>query len=161
VNGRFNLFLNFTETEAQSKRMNYAHEIDTICRRYGIADLYVFGSRGAEIAALVRGQAPGDTLPQSDVDIAVLPAKPQSFGLAERVELAIALEDLFDAPRVDLVVLTEADPFLALEAIRGELLYTDDPDRQARYELYILRRAGDLSHLKKERLRMILEEGAR
>jgi predicted nucleotidyltransferase len=141
--------------------MNDAHEIDAICRRHGIADLYVFGSRAGEIAALVRGQAIDASLPQSDVDIAVLPTRPQSFGPAERVDLAIEIEDLFDAPRVDLVVLPEADPFLALEAIRGELLYTDDPDRQARHELYILRRAGDLSHLKKERLRMILEEGAR
>jgi uncharacterized protein len=141
--------------------MNDAHEIEAICRRHGIADLYVFGSRGSEIAALVRGKSPDTTLPQADVDIAVLPAKPQSFGPAERVALTIELEDLFDAPRVDLVVLPEADPFLALEVIRGELLHTDDPDRQARHELYILRRAGDLSHLKKERLRMILEEGAK
>jgi predicted nucleotidyltransferase len=141
--------------------MNDAHEIDAICRRHGIADLYVFGSRAGEIAALVRGQAIDASLPQSDVDIAVLPTQPQSFGPAERVDLAIELEDLFDVPRVDLVVLPEADPFLALEAIRGELLYTDDHDRQARHELYILRRAGDLSHMKKERLRMILEEGAR
>jgi predicted nucleotidyltransferase len=141
--------------------MNDAHEIDAICRRYGIADLYVFGSRSSEIAALVRERPQEAKHPEADVDIAVLPTRPQSFGPAERVALTIEVEDLFDAPRVDLVVLPEADPFLALEAIRGELLYTDDPDRQARHELYILRRAGDLSHLKKERLRMILEEGAR
>ncbi len=58
------------------------------------------------------------------------------------------------------MVLAEADPFLSLEIIRGELLYTNDPDRQARHELYILRRAGDLMPFKKERMRMIMEEGA-
>jgi hypothetical protein len=71
------------------------------------------------------------------------------------------LEDLFEVGRVDLVLLPEADPYVALDVIRGELLYTRDPDRQARYELYVLRRAGDLLPFKKERMRMILEEGAR
>ena len=71
------------------------------------------------------------------------------------------MEDLFDVERVDLVLLPEADPFLALDIIRGELLYTRDPNQQARYELYVLRRAGDLLPFQKIRTRMILEEGAR
>jgi hypothetical protein len=62
---------------------------------------------------------------------------------------------------VDLVLLPEADAFLALEIIRGELLYSDDLDRQARYQLFVLRRAGDLAPFQKERIRAILEEGAR
>lgn len=62
---------------------------------------------------------------------------------------------------MDLVILQETDPFLAVEIIRGELLYTEDPDKEARYELYVLRRAGDLLPFKKERIRMIMEEGAR
>jgi hypothetical protein len=45
--------------------------------------------------------------------------------------------------------------------IRGELLHTEAPDDQAQYELYVLRRAGDLLPFKKERMRMILEEGGR
>ena len=90
-----------------------------------------------------------------------MPVNLSQFGLAERISLAIELEDRFDVPRVDLIILPEADPYLALEVIRGELLYTDDPDRQARHELYILRRAGDLMPFKKQRMRMILEEGAR
>jgi hypothetical protein len=78
-----------------------------------------------------------------------------------RVRFTMELEDLFEVGRVDLVLLPEADPYVALDVIRGELLYTQDPDRQARYELYVLRRAGDLLPFKKERMRMILEEGAR
>jgi len=54
---------------------------------------------------------------------------------------------------------TEADPFLALEVIRGELLYAEDLDRQARDELYVLRRAGDLLPFKRQRLRLILGIG--
>ena len=136
--------------------------ISNICKRHGVADLYVFGSRGAEIAARIRGKSMNfQTDSASDVDFAVSPVDQSQFGPLQRVSLATELEDLFDAPRVDLVVLPEAEPFLALEIIRGELLYTNDPDRQARQELYILRQAGDLMPLKKQRIRMILEESAR
>lgn len=38
---------------------------------------------------------------------------------------------------------------------------SNDLDERARYELLLLRRAGDLFYFKKERMRMILEEGAR
>jgi hypothetical protein len=48
-----------------------------------------------------------------------------------------------------------------VDIICGELLYTSDPDQQARYELFVLRRAGDLLPFQRERTRMILEEGAR
>ncbi len=142
--------------------MNSMEMISDICKKNRVADLYAFGSRSAEIAARARGQEGKHAEnPFSDVDIAVLPIDMPRFGPLERVSLAIAIEDLFDVSRVDLVVLPEADPYLALEIIRGELLYTDDPDRQARHELYILRRAGDLIPLKKERMRMIMEEAAR
>lgn len=142
--------------------MNTAKKISDICTEYRIADLYVFGSRSEEIAARARSQKiKFAENARSDVDIAVLPVDASRFGPFERVSLAIAIEDLFDVSRVDLIVLPEADPFLALEIIRGELLYTDDPDRQARHELYILRRAGDLIPFKKERIRMIMEESAR
>ena len=36
----------------------------------------------------------------------------------------MALEDLFLVPRVDLVSISEADPFLAANIIRGERLFS-------------------------------------
>jgi hypothetical protein len=95
------------------------------------------------------------------VDIAVLPDVQVVLSAREKVEISLELEELLGAPRVDLVILPEADPFLALNIVRGELLYANDLDRQARHELYVLRRAGDLIPFKKERIRMIMEEGAR
>jgi hypothetical protein len=77
------------------------------------------------------------------------------------VRLTIDLEDLFGADRVDLVILPEASAFLALEAIQGELLYCEDEDDQAEYELYVLRRAGDLAPFERERREMILGGGGR
>ena len=66
------------------------------------------------------------------------------------------LEELFELPRADLVVLNDVDPFIALEAVRGELLFCADLDQQAEEELFILRRAGDLEPFETERIRLML-----
>lgn len=136
-------------------------ELARISERYRLSALYAFGSRAKEAAALVRQESDRLKEGNSDVDIAVLPDVQVVLSAREKVEITLELEELFGASKVDLVILPEADPFLALEIIRGELLYAEDLDRQARYELYILRRAGDLLPFKKERIRMIMEEGAR
>ncbi len=133
--------------------------LQEICRRYDVADLYVFGSRAQEIEDLISGRQASLEQSTSDVDIGVLPATRAEWSAEKRVRLTIELEDLFQVERVDLVLLPEAEPYLALDIIRGALLYTRDPDSQARYELFVLRRAGDLMPFKKERMRMILEEG--
>jgi len=75
------------------------------------------------------------------------------------LELLAELEDLLDARRVDLVVLPEAGVFLAIEFMRGELLFCADPDAQAEDELYFLRRAGDLAGYEHERWRQLIGEG--
>jgi len=76
----------------------------------------------------------------------------------QKVRLAIALEDLFDVGRVDLVCLPEADPFLAANVVRGERLYARDEYEADEYDLYVLRRAGDLAPLERERMALILGE---
>jgi len=128
--------------------------------RYSLAEIYAFGSRAQEIVARLKGGKSRSASEHADLDIAV-----RSLGrrltAKTRVELTIELEDLFNVPRVDLVVLNEASPFLALEVIRGELLCARDLDDQARYELFVLRRAGDLLPFQKERVSMVLKEGAR
>lgn len=62
-------------------------------------------------------------------------------------------------PRADLVVFSEVEAFLALDVIKGELIYCDDLDAQTEYELFIMRRAGDLAFYGCERRRQILEPG--
>jgi hypothetical protein len=59
---------------------------------------------------------------------------------------------------VDLVVLGEADPFVAAEVIRGERLYAHDEYTADEYDLYVLRRAGDLAPLERERIALVLQE---
>lgn len=126
--------------------------------RYGILALYGFGSRAAEIAGWGREQKVSPQCSDSDVDIGVQPAPDRHLNAQERVRLAIELEDLLRVNRVDLVVLTEADPFLAVDIIRGELLYCTDADAQAEYELYVLRRAADLAYYARDRWQQILTE---
>jgi predicted nucleotidyltransferase len=129
-----------------------------ICRDYGILGLYLFGSRGKEIAARVRGEPVGCGESDSDLDVGVHPDPDTHLSAIDKVQLAQALEDLFAVPRVDLVVLLEADPFLAANIIRGERVYAKDDYQADEYDLYILRRAGDLAPLERERIALILGE---
>jgi predicted nucleotidyltransferase len=127
-----------------------------LCRRYGIDALYVFGSRAPEVGRLVRsGQSLADQT-TSDVDIGILPQPGRSLDPLAKVRLMAELEDVLGVGRVDLVSLPEAPPFLAVEIVRGELLYDANPDRSAEYELFVLRRAGDLAPFERERVRDVL-----
>jgi predicted nucleotidyltransferase len=127
-----------------------------ICRRYGVTSLYVFGSRASEVAARVSGEEVVPARPQSDGDFAVQITKESGLCGFARGGLLMDLEELFELPRADLVVLNDVDPFIALEAVRGELLFCADPDVQAEEELFILRRAGDLEPFETERIRLVL-----
>lgn len=82
-----------------------------------------------------------------------------SLAPPDRVELTLALEHALDVRPVDLLMLPEAAPFLALAAIRGNLLYRADAVDQAEYELFVLRRAGDLAPLERERQQIVLGGG--
>ncbi len=98
-----------------------------------------------------RSLAPGS----SDLDLGARAAALGVLSARDKAALSVALEELFGAPRVDLVMLGEADPFLAANIIRGERLYCEDEYATDEYELYILRRAGDLAPLEHERLSLL------
>lgn len=131
-------------------------ELCDLARRYDLIAIYAFGSRAEEIAARVAGQAVKPTHPASDVDIGVLPAPGRRLTAAERADRVVALGDPLDVASVDLVILPEVPPFLALDVVGGELLCTTDPDAEAEDQLYVLRRAADLAPFERERRRMIL-----
>lgn len=108
-----------------------------------IVAVYLFGSR-----------TKGEEHPTSDVDLAVLFDEPQ--GLQDLVGLEIRFEDALDT-KVDLIDVGKARPFLALDAISGERIYCTDSRRCDEFDLYVLRRAGDLAPFAKERRRMLLD----
>ena len=132
--------------------------LDQICRKFDVVLLYSFGSRAVEVREWVEGQR--DCLPAgpSDADIGVQPLSGKEWSVREKVELAGMLEELLAISQVDLVCLSEADPFVAAEIIRGERLFAADSHAADEYELYVLRRAGDLAPLERERMALVLGE---
>jgi uncharacterized protein len=130
-----------------------------VAAAYRLDAIYAFGSRAGEaVCALPTGVglAPANA---SDLDIGVLPQIGTNLDAAQRVSLMSALEDVFAVGRVDLVILPEASPFLAADVVSGELLFARDADREAEYQLYVLRRAGDLAPFERERQAIVLGGG--
>ena len=145
---------------AAGEKLEKAKRLSELARAYRLADIYVFGSQASEIAAMIKNGRAIKPASTSDVDIGVRPKQGPRLSTQDLVKLAVKLEDLFEVNRVDLVLLPDAEPFLALDIIRGELLYTDDPLDQAYYELFVLRRAGDLLPFKRERIDLIFQGAA-
>lgn len=119
--------------------------------------LYAFGSQAKRLQGWIEGNE--DHLSSSsDVDIGVKGAQGKNFPVSEKVSLTLTLEDFFKCQRVELIFLNEADPFLAAEIIRGERLFASNEHEADEYDLYILRRAGDLIPLEQERAALIMEK---
>ena len=138
---------------ARKKRLNQ------IAEEFGLDTVYVFGSHAKEVAEWLKGERSGLSIsPLSDVDVGVKPSSGRQLSVKEKVHLGMALEDLFSVNRVDLVVIPEVDPFLAANIIRGERIYCEDEYQADEYDLYILRRAGDLVPLERERISLIMEK---
>jgi predicted nucleotidyltransferase len=136
------------------------HELQTLAGEYGLLALYVFGSRAEEIAGRVVGSPAGTVNPDSDVDIGVQPLRTRLLTAEDRVHTVHRLETLLGADRVDLVILPEANSFLAADVVRGELLLATDLDAEAELQLYYLRQAADLAPLLRERWRETVGRGS-
>jgi hypothetical protein len=100
----------------------------------GVAAAFVFGSH-----------ARGTARATSDVDVAVLPAPgPSSDRLALRRGLIAALSRTLAADRLDLVLLDEAPPVLALAVLKhGRLALCRDEVALHRFRVATYRRHAD------------------
>ena len=130
------------------------NELKQLAEKYDIQIIYAFGSRAKEALNLVEGKIERLSKSVSDLDIGIKPER--RLNIEEKVEIALALEDIFDVTKVDLVVIPEAPIFLALEIVKGELLYTKDLTYEAEYQLYIMRQAAELIHYERIKQKMIL-----
>ena len=135
-------------------------QLQKICKSYHIEIMYAFGSRCREIKGVIEGEKTVRNTASSDADIGIKTFKGSYLSVRDKARLMIELEDLFGVGRVDLVILAEADSFLAANIVRGERLYCENDYAADEYELYILRRAGDLAPLERERLRFIFGESS-
>jgi len=130
------------------------NELKQLAEKYDIQIIYAFGSRAREALNLVEGKIEKLSKGISDIDIGIKPKR--RLNIEEKVEIALALEEIFDVSRVDLVIIPEAPIFLALEIVKGELLYAKDLTYEAEYQLYIMRQAAELIHYERMRQKMIL-----
>ena len=131
-------------------------KIDQICRKFRVKALYLFGSRRADMLRFLQHETFQLSSSQSDLDIGVRTHSP--FSVESKVELTLALEDIFDLPTVDLFVLQEVDAFLAANIIRGDRIFAEDSYFADEYDLFVLRRAGDLAEYERQRMALILQE---
>ena len=105
-----------------------------IAEEFNLNAIYVFGSEAKQVVRWMEGDKPGISVqPQSDVDIGVKPSIGRALTVKEKVDLAANI-------------------------IRGGRIYCRDEHRTNEYELYILRRAGDLTPLERERISLIMGE---
>lgn len=105
--------------------------------------VYIFGSRSKD-----------DARPASDVDLGILYKTPQA--LSTTMRLGLELEGTIGR-KVDLVDAARAGAFLALEVVRGERIFCRAPTETDVFELYVLRRAGDLLPFERQRQALLLE----
>ena len=129
-----------------------------LCEEFCVDILYAFGSRASEVQKWLAGEQLHLPAGPTDVDVGVKAAREDRLSVRDKVRLTLALEDLLEVERVDLVCFADADPFLAANIVRGERLYARDAYTADEYDLYILRRAGDLAPLERERMALILRE---
>jgi len=133
---------------------NLKKQIKILAEKYHLQLIYAFGSRAKEIFYKVEGKKHQVHDSKSDLDVGVKPERPLS--VKEKVKIAVFFEDLFDLPRVDVVVISEASISLALEIVHGELLYTHNETYEAEYQLYIMRRAAELMPYEYQKKAIIL-----
>lgn len=129
--------------------------LEHICRANNIATLYVFGSRAHEVYAWLQGATQMRAPSASDVDLGAKPLPGVVWDVRQKTEIAQLFEELFGVERVDFLPFDDADPFVSANIVRGERLYAADSYAADEYELYVLRRAGDLVPLERERLALI------
>jgi predicted nucleotidyltransferase len=116
-----------------------------------------FAAQGVRVAYLFGSQATGRARPDSDVDIAVLWGDdvPRSDYFRRRLELIGAMMDLFRTNDVDVVVLNEATPLLAVEVLRhGRLLYNVDDRLRVEFQVRTVQVYRDTAFLR----RLLAEE---
>lgn len=125
-------------------------KIKKIAEKYHIQIIYAFGSRAKEIARVLEGKKLSLTPSRSDLDIGIMPDNP--LRVKEIADISVFFEDLFDLPRVDIVVVPAAPIPLAYQIVTGELLYVKDDRWEAEYQLMIMRMMADLRpHLRMKR----------
>lgn len=142
------------KSEEQKAMSDIQRQIRKLSRNHGLRLIYVFGSRAREIMDVVKGKRYSMSSSKSDIDIGIFPHK--HLSVEDKVVIALFFEDLFAVAKTDVVELSEAPVSLAFEIVQGELLYAEDTDFEAEYQLHVLRMAADLMPHERRKREMVL-----
>jgi len=121
--------------------MERVEQLHSICSKFGLLSVYLFGSRAGDGALRLEGHEVARE--GSDLDVGV-------FGRAGGIDvrrlgpLQVALEEVFAPLRVDLVPLDRVDPIFQFAAVDGERVSAPDSTAADEKELEVMRRAADL-----------------
>ncbi len=126
--------------------MNPNNNIASICQRYGIILMYLFGSCAQKATGLLTGDPVTIEDPLADLDVGVvfdrdLPPLQDRYRLYAAI--SNALDDLFQPLPVDLSFLQENHSVFQLEAVKGICVYTGSKAIQEDYEEMVLCKAAD------------------
>ena len=117
------------------------NELLEICREFELLSVYLFGSRADDGLRLLRGEPVSAKGSDLDVGVFSMSRNPDVDRLGE---LQVALEEVFDPLRVDLVPLDHVDPLFQFRAIDGHRIATTNSTATDERELEVMRRAADL-----------------
>jgi predicted nucleotidyltransferase len=112
---------------------------------------HLFHQHPVLLAYLFGSQTTGQTHAESDIDVAVLlhASLTADERFAERLTLIDALARLLGTDNIDVVILNEAPPLLAYEALRnGVLLYCADENARVEFQVRTLRTYEDTAPLR-------------
>lgn len=138
--------------------MNDASPLDAACRAHDVLVLYLFGSRADDGMKRLEGLP---VAPQgSDLDVGVAFAAPD-VDHRRLAALQVALEDVFEPLRVDMVPLQRVDALFQFAAISGHRVFEADSTRVAEYELLVMRRAAELAPIQRRLERELFGLGGR
>jgi len=125
--------------------------LEATCREHGLLAVYLFGSRADDGLAVLRGAAVARE--GSDLDVGVVFTDGVDVGRLP--VLQIALEDIFEPLRVDLVPLQRVDALFQFSAVDGHRVAVTDTTRADLFELYVMRRAAEALPFERERERLL------
>ena len=142
------------------KSMDKIDTLKGICKIYGIALVYLFGSRAEEAYRCLHGNEYMINDPLADIDIGVvflqhLPPAAERYSLY--ADTFNDMADLFKPYPVDLSFLQENNAVFQVEALKGRCVFHIDNHFKDRYEEMILRRSADFKPILEIFLKEALE----
>jgi len=129
-------------------------QIEEVSKKYALQIIYAFGSKGKEALDIVKGKM--EHLSSSSVDLDIGIKAERHLNVEEKVKIELIFEDIFNVAKVDIVVVSEVPILLALEIVKGELLYAKDLTHEAEYQLHIMRRAAEIVPYERMKQKMTL-----